>query len=439
MTGGKKMQKHMKLAVAALLALVIMSGSVYAAGLTEIDGNLMYTDTDGAPVYGDFRKADGKYYYFGTDGNMVKDSLVEDGSGNLYYVGEDGIRAARLWKKLEDPVKGGEYWYYFKPNGRAVESGWITVDGKKYHFTEYHMDSGWFTDEDGSTYYLGLPDDGAAESGWLPYKGNDENNETKMIGWYYFTPETNKMVSGCEKKIGTKWYAFTDDGLMIDGFAVVEDKTATELVYKYKRKYYEPVTGVRANGWRYVEDAEGSGSESQEGWYYFVNGLPYAVGFNTKLVSSQVGVAKIDGDYYAFDTNGKMIKGLVVSENDDPNYKGKYYYFDSDGKMKTGLVQITEEGNADAPASEMMFETRYVSIPDHGMSVTGVRNGKLYDNGVLCAAEKDRFELVTISTGKTYVVNNSGVIKTSGTVTLENGRKMKISFNGENYSWEQVQ
>ena len=56
-----------------------------------------------------------------------------------------------------------------------------------------------------------------------------------------------------------------------------------------------------------------------------------------------------------------------------------------------------------------------------------MKDGSLYENGRLVSAEEGmKYEKVTVD-GKTYVVNESGKVKTSGTVTDADGVKYKIT------------
>jgi len=447
------MRKIRWIPAAVFTAAALLSIRVPAEEQAAVRENIQYTDKDGMPVTEQFQLIGGKQVYLGADGTMVTDALIED-RGEYYYMDADGMMLKNGWKKLEDPGDGEMYWYYFGTNGKAKQEGWLMLNGKKYHFTSAHMDTGWYSEPDESgtsgdpdsgetavnTYYLGGEDDGAAESGWLPYKGTDENAPEKEVGWYYFSPSTHKMVSAGEKQIGNNWYAFDANGMMVDGFATVRNPEPEGLTDRYLRKYYDPVSGARADGWRYVDDSDETAEDgtSQEGWYYFRNGKAYTAWDHTELISRTVGVAKINGEYYAFDTQGRMKTGLVLSENDDEKYNARYYYFGPEGQMKTGRVNVADS-ELNGPSDEMYFEPRFSSVPEHGMSVTGEAGGRLYDNGVPVLSERDRYALVTLSDGKTYVVSENGTLKKSGTVTLDSGVKMKISFDGENYSWEKAE
>lgn len=429
-----------KALVAVFLMVVLSIQTVLAGGWTQTGDNWQYIQADGEAVYDAQKRIDGTWYYFDAEGNMVRDKVVQIGD-DYYYFDAEGKRVSGDWRKAADPEDGEVYWYYLQSTGKAAKNKWLTLDGKRYHFTGPHMDSGWYTDEDGDTYFLNGKDEGWAESGWLPYKGDDEKDvEGKMsIGWYYFDPATYKMVRETEKKINKTWYAFTEDGLMVGGFAYVQNSNPISLADLYIVKYFDELTGARVNGWKYVEESDTDAHvQREEGWYYMKNGVPYSAYSGTKMVNLTTGVVKIDGSYYAFDTNGKMVKGLILSESDYGEENNLYYYFGDDGKMQTGYVDIVE-GNEIAPADKMYFETKGTVIPYHGASVTGVRGGKVYDNGVLRTAERDRFEKIQISDDRTYIVNAQGAMQREGAVlTLETGRKMKVVLEGENYNWVQI-
>ncbi|MCQ2414664.1 MAG: hypothetical protein MJ063_01255 [Lachnospiraceae bacterium] len=439
--------KKKYLAIPLALLFAVSSFTSFAAGLVQNGDNWQYENTDGSLVYDTFKKIDGAYYYFDFDGNMAKDRLV-DYEGSKYYVDGEGKKVINTWKKCAEEGEDTMYWFYFEKNGQAKDNGWLTWKENKYHFTDYHMDYGWYTDEEGNEYYLNAADDGHMETGWLPYTADIEIDpeEKHQTGWYYFLP-SGKMVREQEKKIVTKFYAFDIDGRMIDGFGSVKNPSPEimigpdEYLDEYLVKYYDKVTGVRADGWRYVEGADDQNTvvPKPDGWYYLKKGVPLTRDNDTWPISESIGLKKIGNDVYAFNKEGKMVKGLVLAETDD-EYNGKYYYFNEDGKMQTGYVKIEdlEEISVEAPAEYMYFNPKGTSIPYHGASVTGEVSSRLYENGVLVTAEKDRYELYTLSTGKTYVVSEKGTFVKSGTVKLENGDKMKISYDGKNYSWEKV-
>ena len=82
--------KFWKIGLMTSLLTISLSLPALAGQWKEEDGGWKYVENDGSLVTGSWRmSADKKSYYLGTDGLMVKDSLVSD-NGNLYYVGIDG-------------------------------------------------------------------------------------------------------------------------------------------------------------------------------------------------------------------------------------------------------------------------------------------------------------------------------------------------------------
>ena len=433
--------------IAILLMVFILSGGFtsFAAGFIQNGDSWQFEKADGTLVREGIKSVDGSAYYFDSDGNMVKDCLIQYGN-DKYYFDADGKKLINGWRKLAEE-NGEEYWFYFGKDGKAKEEGWVKWNGDRYHFTDFHMDYGWYTDDEGNQYYLNSEDDGHMETGWLPYTENPEmqatedDDENHPTGWYYFLPQNGRMLIDEEKKIATKHYAFSKDGTMIDGFGIVENKNPISLADLYVIKYYDKTSGVRADGWRYVEDADGADDSVQreDGWYYFKKGEAYTAYNNTKIINptDPTGIKKIDKDYYAFDANGKMLKGLIQAETED-KYNDCYYYFNEDGKMQTGYVKIEDlEDSVDMPDEYMYFDPNGSTVPAHGASVTGEGKGYLYENGVRIKAESDKYELYTLSTGKTYVISDTGKIIKKGTVKLENGDRMKIYREADGgYNWK---
>jgi YHS domain-containing protein len=110
-----------------------------------------------------WKQISGKWYYFGTNGKMQKNSWVRSGS-DWCYVSSDGVMVTG-WLTLS----GNTYW--FDSSGRMA-TGWRQVKGKYYYF----MSSGvmarnkwvgdyWLKDDgtmavnewvDGGKYYVGF-------------------------------------------------------------------------------------------------------------------------------------------------------------------------------------------------------------------------------------------------------------------------------------------
>lgn len=170
--------------------------------------------------------------------------------------------------------------------------------------------------------------------------------------------------------------------------------------------------GQQMNGWRYMASPD----DAEENWYYFKDGRAYSTSYKTTEACGY-GIAKIKGETYCFDKKGRMKTGLVELSD------GRKFYFDSDGKMKTGRIVVNDDNHD----NEVFYFTTSGSIERRGDGFTGVKDGSLYENGRLVSAEEGmKYEKVTVD-GKTYVVNESGKVKTSGTVTDADGVKYKIT------------
>lgn len=306
------------------LTLLCLAGSQTAyAGAERIGDAWYYREENGTVVKNAFVSLDGTSYYFGEDGRLQADRVISSG-GHLFGLSENGALLRNQWRKLEKEEGKGRGWMYFGPDGTAFENGWISYNGNRYHFTGAQMDHGWFTDEKGAVYYLGGEDDGRLHTGWLIWKGDGVRETTvRTPGWYYFEESAGKMTADREAEIGGDVFAFNGNGTEVAGFCIIKDKAGTA------EKYYDPVSGKRAEGWYYV-DAASATEAHPEGWYYFTEGMPLRPGFRTAPLSASAGTAVVDGAVYAFGTGGKMITGTVCATN------GMNYTFDTDGKMLTG-------------------------------------------------------------------------------------------------------
>lgn len=421
-----KMKKTLALTTTALLAMGSAFTSFAANGWVRDNGVWSYYDSNGDRVTETWRKSGADDYYLNSEGVLGQSMLIDDGD-NYYATNSAGRMVKNAWRQFDDD--GELEWYYFQGTGKAKKDGFLTINGAKYHFTDAKMDTGWLND-DGDIYLLSEDDAdlGKVVTGWKYVDDFDDDADVSAEeeGWYYFGTN-GKMVSGQEKKINGKYYVFNDDGLMLDNWVeftrgeTASNSNATPSNADSIYKYYREGTGYRMSGWRYLEDmdADDEGKDTEEGWYYFKDGIPYTATHKTTEIADGYGVAKINSKIYCFDENGKMVTGKVTAND------GKFFYFDedeSDGAMKYGKVNIK---NADDLDDGTYYFVDKGDLGEKGASKTGVVKGYLYDNGELVKAEDGmRYEKVTVD-GKDYMVNESGKIKTSGKVT-----------DGDDVKWE---
>lgn len=417
----KKTMKH--LAMLSTTALLVLGASFSAMAATQgwvsTNGRYQYLDSNGYAVTDEWKKSGDYWYYLDEDGNMATSKLIDDGS-NYYVVDANGVMVTNQWAEMEDE-DGETYWYYLQSSGKAKQDGFLTVDGRRYHFTDGKMDEGWLQDDD-HTYLLNKEHDGtfgAVVTGWAYVDDFDDDDDVSAEeeGWYYFE-NNGKMVTNDEKKINGHYYVFDENGLMLDNW--VEFTTASDSDADSVYKYYRTSNGDRVEGWLYLDDlSEDEGKETEEGWYYFKKGLPYTASYKTTSIADGYGVAKINSKIYCFDEEGKMVTGKVEQED------GTWFYFDEDdGAMKHGKVKITDSEDLD---DGTYYFNDKGSLGDKGASYTGVSKGYLYENGELVEAEDGmKYEKVTVD-GKDYMVNESGKVVTSGTVKDGDGNRWKVT------------
>ncbi len=194
--------RKMMIAAAAAAMTAVMSIPAFAQGWALNGNTWYYTDKNGSNVSESWQMSGDNWFYLGSTGAMEKDSVVEY-KDHVYYVNEDGAMVTNCWRRLE--YDGEECWMYFGPDGRAMEKGWKTIDEKKYHFTDFRMDYGWFENEsNGARYYLGTENEGWIQQGWA-FLGDDDDAD-KEEGWYYIKA-TGKYVTDKEEKIDGAYYA----------------------------------------------------------------------------------------------------------------------------------------------------------------------------------------------------------------------------------------
>lgn len=65
-----------------------------------------------------WHKVNNAWYFYNTDGSLVKDGWRKDSKGKWFYLGSDGKMVSSKWVKYKDQ------WYYLKDNGMMAENEW---------------------------------------------------------------------------------------------------------------------------------------------------------------------------------------------------------------------------------------------------------------------------------------------------------------------------
>lgn len=435
------MKKQIMISIASGLFIMASAMTSFAAnsntGWANISDVWYYLDNSGSRVTNCWKPSGSNYYYLGDNGALVTNQLVEDGN-KYYYVDASGAMVKNTWVAI--PADDSEEedvayrWYYFGNDGSAYHQTGSTVQKKKINSKEYAFDSDGkmlfgFVDESGSMvntnddpvmnsiYYFGTNDDGAMHTGWLEYTAgvDDSTYDDKSTLWFYYNTSSGKKVVDTTKTINGKKYAFDTNGAMISEWNVA---TATQASIKY---YSDDTNGsLVKNSWVYAipgEDVNAEDHENDEYRWFYTNSSGKAITNATK---------KINGKWYVFAEDGIMKTGLVsLSNNQVSNshivnvYKPEdttvdqvygisnlFYFSDNedDGAMKTGSnVKI-----------ELSDDTYTFGFNKNGSVYQGIKNSKLYKNGVLQTAKDEKYKIADDGNGNYYVVNISGAILKAG-------------------------
>ena len=357
-----------------------------------------YTYEDGYVTY-DWKKIDGKWYFFTYEGYMVsgadnvkiedkfydfksngectnpegKSKLPQGWNRIVYSFGYSVI--TRKYEKNSgwvyadkngDLYKGwhfiGGSWYYFDEysgimyscSGRYAGPKWI--DGCNYWFKESgEMVTGWYY---GGGYWRYAASDGVLfESRWLKDDGKS----------YYFDWDGRMLCNAANYKINGKYYSFDSSG------ACINPEGSDEII---------------AQGW--YKKASGPNSYS---WYYMGEDGKHCTGWQ-----------KIDGKWYFFRGDGSMTTGILQTENGD-------YCFKDNGEMVTGWYKYQS------------FDSKYW--------IYAGSNGKVYKDRWLNSGGKWYYFTswwMMVSDVKNYTIDGIDYnFDSSGVCTNPNAKAKKIT------------
>lgn len=299
----KKLKTKKKLLIITCLSMIWMLSMACTAGAVEEKKNGWYYETvessgrEGYRYYIDgdlkvlswrYNTETGAYYYLDAEGIMT--TGWGEGYAEGYYFDQDGIM-----------VTG---WNYLLAASSEIPDSTVRATT---NIVEVHSP----TEEDKYSGWYFFRTDGQMAVGW----------EKIDDSWYYFADADTygfckgQMVSGKVSLEGNQYYFDEEDGRMHTGF--VEDGGD-----KY---YYSSVGMLKKNSW------------------IKVNGYRYYAGADGKLYTgrgSTYSVKRIDGDIYAFDSDGRLLSGKTLYYVDEkwiaskPVQPGDYsiYVFSATGR-----------------------------------------------------------------------------------------------------------
>ena len=278
---------------------------------------------------------------------------------------------------LEDDGNGNTY--YFGSNGAMVTNTWVAIDSSVVDATGDYVPDNY---------------------------------------WYYFQSSGKAMkgsTTGLKKAtIDGKKYAFNQNGQMSIGWVDdMGDTMSPDNTNPFEGAVYYcggDNDGALRSGWvTYYDgyaDADGGKADYTNLYFYFNPS-------NNKLVTGET--KKINGRTYAFDSNGVMLSGWDVYEDQDLLDNNKVYFSGEDDghQVKSGWVYaVPAEGISKSAYDDN--EEKYMYFGSDGLMKTG--------------------DIIKVN-GKYYVFDSEGIMKT-GIVIWNNsnttGNKFVATIDTDN-------
>ena len=274
-----------------------------------------------------WKKIQGKWYYFNNDGNRLSNTTFDG-----YVFNKDGVMAENGWNFINGK------WYFASSSGKISQNKWEKIADSWYYF-----------DKDGimlsnTTFdsYLLTKSGAMATNGWAKI---DQN-------WYYAT-SSGKISHNKWEKINGIWYYFDKTGIMFSN--------------KWQGNYYLKSSGAMAekewifdktyNSWFYLKENGTFANREWIGAYYLKSG-----GYMAK---NEWIFDKYYNSWYYLKENGQYVTNIY-------KISGKDHIFKNDGRW----VSEVPEGFVKGQYSKTIFLD-----PGHG----GRDSGAYYYN----VAEKD--------------------------------------------------
>lgn len=234
----------------ALISSATDTTTAYAAGWQKGKGGWCYNT--GANCATDWKKINGCWYYFNSDGYMQ--TGWQKCGGCWYYFNNNGVMQTG-WNHV------GNCWYYLNSSG-VMQTGWQKINGMWYYFDK----------------------NGTMVTGW-----------NKVDGTWYLHAPSGAMLTGWQT-IGGKWYYLNTSGAMktsswIDGYYYVKaDGSMATNTWIYG--YYVGPDGRWIPGY---SEATNNGADNNQTVYWVANGKRYhstldcpALGRSTNIQSGSI-------------------------------------------------------------------------------------------------------------------------------------------------------
>lgn len=201
-------KQRLRRGIAALLTVVMTSASPFTAladGWQGQTGNWQYTETSAQgmeeSVRNSWRKIDGLWYHFDTNGKM-QTGWYQDEKGTWFYLNQygEGVEGSMRTGWYQDSSSGN--WYYLNPQVGSEEGAMMT---------------GWITDN-GVRYYLG------ADGVWIPeMTENDDSDSDSRTEQPADSGDSSEQPS--DSSTETEDGSGTDDSMADDSTGSADDNT----------------------------------------------------------------------------------------------------------------------------------------------------------------------------------------------------------------------
>ena len=464
------MRKQMKIAAvvsaAALLALgaSITSFAAQRGTWKYEDGEWYCYDRNGDVYENEFCLSNGKEFYVGDDGMLVRSSWVEY-DGDYYFVNSAGEKITNDWRLTSpyDDEDSEEQWFYFQSNGKRAEGKKLLIKGKTYFFNDDgEMLTGW-VQESGDTWDEGSTDDvrtvdtyycdetGARlESTWVydyaPSVDRDDVGDEDE--YHYYLKSSGKVATRKQTNIKGQTYFFDDEGKMLSGWVAKRtDSDAYEEIwekddddgdgtfdaalseYNDTDVYFcgdEDDGHMKKNKWIKLWSNEEYGEEdddNDEYWYYIEkNGtvyIPEKYDYTANIYDFDDG----EGDNFdeRFSTDNYDDDNFYATEK---KINSKTYLFDAKGRMVSGLVKI--DSTVDAVASDSDANEKVEHMYYYG----GSNDGDRKDGSVSItddSGESYRFYFATENKPSEGYYNAAGITGAKSGKLYEDGFLLKAN------------
>ena len=283
----------------------------------------------------DWKKIQGKWYYFNKDGNRLSNTTFDG-----YVFNKDGVMAENGWNFIDGK------WYFANSSGKISQNKWEKINDSWYYF-----------DKDGI-----MLSNTTINSYLLTNSGAMAENKWVLIDKYwYFANSSGKISQNKWEKINDSWYYFDKDGIMLSNTtinsylltnsgAMAENKwvlidkhwyfaNSSGKISQNKWEkingiwYYFDKTGIMfSNQWQGNYYLKSSGAMAEKEWVF---DKTYNSWFYLKENGTFANLEWI-GAYY-LKSGGYMAKNEWIFDN----YYNSWYYLKEDGQYVTNIYKIS--------------------------------------------------------------------------------------------------